>query len=362
MDRSQILLRSLRKDARIIEIGPSMRPLAPKRDGWNSFVVDHASREELIAKYASCDIAQIEEVDYVWKGGSVAEAVPTDQLGTFDAFIASHVIEHTTDIVTFLQAAQTLIKPDGIIILAVPDKRKNFDFYRHPSTTADALEAFMERRTRHSFRTQFEYGVRTVSKGGPGWYLNDTREPTFNAPFDRAQDALALAGQPDYVDAHNWIFVPSSFSLMVVELGELGHLDLQIEEMAEAYEAEFFAWLRKGRQTFGQEALQQRRKELMDLIVLELAEQARQIPGNPGFDHRIARYDQERIDELTFSKQAVQTVLAAARASTGWFGLDRKKFKQMILEASYAIPATGPATIQHRVLLEEATKVLTQKA
>ena len=123
MERAQQLLRSLGKDARIIEIGPGSRPIAPKRDGWNTLIIDRASRDELIKNDQDRTIDRIEEVDIVWTGGSLADTVPVERHGTFDAFIASHVIEHSADIVTFLRAAEALLRPDGVVILAVTDKR-----------------------------------------------------------------------------------------------------------------------------------------------------------------------------------------------------------------------------------------------
>ncbi|MGU3539931.1 class I SAM-dependent methyltransferase [Methylobacterium sp. A54F] len=285
MTREATLLRGLPRDGRVIEIGPSYNPLAAKRDGWNAFTVDHASREGLVAKYASdpsVDTARIEEVDFVWSGGSLAEAVPPEQHGSFDAFIASHVIEHTTDVVTFLQAAETLVKPDGVIILALPDKRKCFDFYRHPSTTIDAITAFDEKRSRHDRRTQFEYGLRMANRAGSaGWAIDDSRAAVLAVPFDHAQGWLRVAEQPGYVDAHNWVFVPASFELLVLELAGLGYLDLRVEAVEEAVVTEFYAWLRKGREPLTPDAMQARRHVLMDRIVVELAEQSRQIPGSP---------------------------------------------------------------------------------
>jgi SAM-dependent methyltransferase len=362
MDRTQRLLRSLKKDARVIEVGPSFNPLAPKRDGWNTFVIDHASRADLVAKYSAhsaVDTTQIEEVDFVWQGGSLADAVPVDQHGTFDAFIASHVIEHTTDVVTFLKAAETLIRPDGIIILAVPDKRKCFDFYRHPSTTGDALAAFLEERTRHDTRTHFESVMRTVHKGGaPGWHADDTREGVIAIPFDKAHEQLGLAALPEYVDAHNWVFVPSSFCLMLLELAAMGYLDLRVEEIAEAEATEFYAWLRKGRGPIGAADLQAVRKTLMDKTILELSHQLRQLPeASQSHNHHEAKL-LERIEEANFRVEATQIVLSAVLASTGWGGLDRRKFKTLIAEASRSIPDSGPAAVQHLVLLEGARKVL----
>ncbi|MCJ2101249.1 methyltransferase domain-containing protein [Methylobacterium sp. E-046] len=362
MNRTQRLLRSLPRDARLVEVGPSFAPLAPKREGWNTFVIDHASRDDLVAKYTAhhgVDTTRIEEVDFVWQGGSLADAVPADQHGTFDAFIASHVIEHTTDVVTFLQAAETLIRPDGVIILAVPDKRKCFDFYRHPSTTGDALAAFLEKRARHDTRTHFESVMRTIHKGGaPGWPGDDTREGVIAIPFDKAHEQLALAGLPEYVDAHNWIFVPSSFRLMLLELAAMGYLDLRVDEIAEAEATEFYAWLRRGRVPMEAAELQTARRHLMDRIIVELSQQLRQLPEALRSEDGPEAQFLNGIKEADFRTEATQIVLAAVLASTGWRGLNRRKFRRLIAEASRSIPVSGPAAVQHLVLLEGAQKVL----
>lgn len=282
MERAPQLLRSLSKDARIIEIGPSFNPLAPKRDGWNTIVVDHASREELLQKYHDQTIDRIEAVDIVWTGGSLADAVPPEQHGTFDAFIASHVIEHTTDIVTFLRAAETLLKPDGVVILAVPDKRKCFDFYRNPSTTADAILAYEEKRDRHDVRTHLDHGLRIAKKGGfPAWFESDTQPAELVCGIDVAWQMLGYRDVRDYVDVHNWVFVPASFELMMLELGQLGFLDLRVESLTEMPDTEFLVRLRPGTDTIDPAETQLRRRGLLERMLTELADQTRQIAGSP---------------------------------------------------------------------------------
>ncbi|MCJ2140517.1 acyltransferase [Methylobacterium sp. E-066] len=62
--------------------------------------------------------------------------------------------------------------------------------------------------------------------------------------------------------------------------------------------------------------------------------------------------------EANYRTEAVQTVLAAVLACQSWRGLNRKKFRRLIGEASSAIPDEGPASVQHAVLLAEARKVL----
>ncbi|MCS0493765.1 methyltransferase domain-containing protein [Ancylobacter sp. MQZ15Z-1] len=287
MTREEIILRRLDKSSKVIEIGPSFAPLAPKRDGWNTFIVDHDSREALKAKYVNdpyvADVERIEEVDHIWRGGSIADAIPVADHGTFDAFIASHVIEHTTDVVTFLEAAQRLLKPDGVVILAVPDKRKCFDFYRPFSTTGAAIAAYREKRARHKPEIYFDFGAFYAMKGfPPGWSIDDPEPKTLRVAISELLPAWERAANAtSYVDAHQWVFTPASFKLMILELGALGFLDLRVEAVDEAPATEFYAWLRKGAEELSPEALADRRRALMDEIVIDLAEQSRQIADSP---------------------------------------------------------------------------------
>jgi 2-polyprenyl-3-methyl-5-hydroxy-6-metoxy-1,4-benzoquinol methylase len=116
---------------RLIEIGASYHPIVPKSAGWQTTVVDHADREELAKKYRNLgiDVEPIEPVDIIWREGTISDAFPADQFGRFDGLIASHVAEHIPDLIGFLQAADRLLKPDGVIALALPDKRAMFDFF-----------------------------------------------------------------------------------------------------------------------------------------------------------------------------------------------------------------------------------------
>jgi SAM-dependent methyltransferase len=284
-DRELHLLVGLTKASKLIEIGPAHNPLVPRSAGWNSFSLDHATRADLITKYAgdsAVDPTRIEEVDFVWHGGSLTDAVPAEHHGTFDGFIASHVIEHTTDVVRFLQAARTLLRPEGVVVLAVPDKRKCFDFYRNPSTTADAILAYEEKRDRHDVRTHLDYGLRIAKKGGfPAWFESDTQPAELVCGIDVAWQMLGYRDVRDYVDVHNWVFVPASFELMMLELGQLGLLDLRVESLTEMPDTEFLVRLRPGTDTIDPAETQLRRRGLLERMLIELADQTRQIAGSP---------------------------------------------------------------------------------
>ena len=284
IDRQDFLLAGLDRSARIIEIGPSYNPIAPKSAGWNTRTLDHATRASLVEKYRGhpgVDVDRIEDVDFVWTSGSMIDAVPSDLHGTFDAFIASHVIEHTTDLVGFLDAAATLLTPTGVVILAVPDKRYCFDYFRPLTTTGDVLEAHAARRSRHTRRAIFNHVAYVVKNGGTGaWGQAPMQEIDFFHSIDQAGEVFSTVGEDPsspYVDTHAWQFTPASFELLLLELARLGETDWLVERITPATGCEFYAWLRRGGQAAAAALtaaeLDGRRLELLKRTLLQTKEQ-----------------------------------------------------------------------------------------
>lgn len=171
-DRNQLLLRGFSPGDRILEIGPSFNPVAPKSAGWQVTVVDHASQAGLVEKYTGnphVDVSRIEAVDIVWQGGPLEEAVPAAAHGTYAALIASHVIEHIPDLIGFLRSVEVLVHPtEGRLVLAVPDKRFCFDLFRPISTTGHLLAAHQSRRDRHIGAHMFDHVAYKSSWNGQG--------------------------------------------------------------------------------------------------------------------------------------------------------------------------------------------------
>ena len=276
--RSEILLAPVPRDGRIIEIGPSYSPIAPKSGGWDARTLDHLTREGLVAKYTGhpgVDAGRIEEVDYVWSGGPLSDAVPQAMHGTFDAFVASHVIEHTPDLIAFLDSATTLLKPEGVVVLAVPDKRYCFDYFQPLTTTGQVVEAHAERRSRHSRRLAFDHVAYAAGSGGNGtWGQHPLHGLQLLHPIEHARDLFASFGATsDYVDLHAWRFSPASFELLLLELARLGETDWRVERTTEAAGCEFFAWLRRDGNAMAaalsEEAFAARRLALLKRTLLE---------------------------------------------------------------------------------------------
>ena len=99
-----------------LELGPLDRPIMAKRDGFDVQIVDYLDTEALREKYNSddhpdVDPSAIEEVDFVSHGESLSELIGEE--GVFDWVLASHVIEHIPDLVTFLQDVARILRPDG---------------------------------------------------------------------------------------------------------------------------------------------------------------------------------------------------------------------------------------------------------
>ncbi|MBN8891089.1 MAG: methyltransferase domain-containing protein [Rhodospirillales bacterium] len=274
MDRTTRLLSGATHATRIIEIGPSHAPIAPKQGGWNARVVDHASQAELRAKYAGfhVDLDAIEAVDYVWAGGTLEAAIPQADHGRFDLLIASHVIEHLPDLAGFLLSAQTVMAADGALSLAVPDKRYCFDYYKPWSTTGDVLAGHSAGR--HGKRTAWNHLAYSISMDGAiAWGQHPTQAPKFLHDFADAQAAMQIwQDTPDapYVDYHAWQFTPASFALIVLELAQLGIIDWHIDTLHDTAGCEFIVLLKRGRESFATpQHLQAARMALLDRTLLE---------------------------------------------------------------------------------------------
>jgi predicted SAM-dependent methyltransferase len=116
-----------------IEVGALHAPLwVPP--GASVRYVDRLSVPDLRRHYPELNPLPLVKVDIVDNGETLASIAP----GSQDFLIANHFLEHTQDPIGTLKRHLTVLRPGGILYLAVPDKRWTFDVKR-PETTLGHL-------------------------------------------------------------------------------------------------------------------------------------------------------------------------------------------------------------------------------
>ena len=232
MTREEIILSYVKRDGLGLEIGAGCSPIAAKKHGFRVHVLDHCDKEALIEKYRphGAAVEKIEEVDFVWDGRPYPEIIGARHL--YDWIIGSHVLEHTTDLIGFLNDCDSLLKEDGVLSLAVPDKRRCFDRFRPLTGIGRVIDAARNPPKVHSGGMAAEYYLTSVTRGGGiAWDAKDKGEYKLVSSLEQAKQAIYDAGERGiYLDIHEWCFTPTSFRLMMRDLFELGFI--QLKELA----------------------------------------------------------------------------------------------------------------------------------
>jgi predicted SAM-dependent methyltransferase len=244
--REEKVFHLLDKKGAGLEIGPSHNPIAPKSKGFNVHILDHASAADLRSKYQghSVNLNNIEDVDFVWSGEPLHELI--GKTGCYDWIIASHVIEHVPNLISYLQQCEKLLKPDGILSLVIPDKRYCFDYFSSSSSSGNILDAFTEKRVRPSHGQIFDH-ISNASKrqGNIAWGLDglggaDELVHTFTEAQAHWIHSLSTT---DYIDVHCWRFTPASFRLVISDLLNLDLIGLVIKAEFDTVGCEFYVSL-----------------------------------------------------------------------------------------------------------------------
>lgn len=239
----------LNKNGRGLEIGPSHNPIAPKSKGFNVQILDHADADELRSKYKNHDVnvGNIEEVDFVWRGEKYCDLI--GEKNCFDFIIASHVIEHVPDLISYLQQCEELINDSGLISLVIPDRRYCFDYFMPSTTTGCVLDAFEAKRKKPSSGQVFDHFANASKyKNTIAWSKTENKGPTtlmhdvLQANEFRKISALDL----DYIDVHCWRFTPTSFRLLISDLNQIGYSNLEIKTEFDTSGCEFYVTLGRG--------------------------------------------------------------------------------------------------------------------
>lgn len=269
LSRDLKALTYINKSGKGVEIGPSHRPIAPKCQGYDVHIIDHMGKEELVNKYQhhGVDLKSIEAVDFVWQGESYLDL--TNNPKFYDWVIASHVIEHSPDLIGFICSCDEILKDDGVLSLVIPDKRYCFDHFRPITGLAKVIDSHHQGNKIHTAGTVAEYFLNVVALNKAiAWQSKTTGEYSF---VHSLQDALkgieTVQNTAAYIDVHSWCFTPTSFRLLIHDLFSLGLISLQEVGFFPTEGCEFFISL--GRNGKG---VQTSRLDLLKQIEIELTE------------------------------------------------------------------------------------------
>lgn len=253
-ERFERMLTGITREQFGLEIGPSLRPCAPKSAGYHVEIVDWVDKKGLIERYQGMglDTGKIEEVDYIWDGRSYTEL--TGRKGSYDYIIASHVIEHVPDFAGFLRDCSEMLKDDGILSLAVPDKRFTLDHFRMSTTTGKIINDYLSEDKYGSMGALTDYWNHVVKRNGiTSWQREADRRIPDNYAFIHdeefnRQSYKGSVGVQAVRDFHQNVFTPASFELLIYELWEYELIDLKISKLYDTTAEEFIVSMRKSKE------------------------------------------------------------------------------------------------------------------
>lgn len=270
MTREEIILSHIRRDGLGLEIGAGFSPIAPKRKGFRVQVLDYCDKQTLIRTWQprGMKVEHIEDVDFVWDGRPYTEIIGARHV--YDWIIGSHVLEHTTDLIGFLNDCDALLKEDGVLSLAVPDKKYSFDHFRPITGLSRVIDAARNPPKVHSAGTAAEYFLTIVTKGGNiTWDAKKKGEFKFVYSLEQAKEAMRDAAERGiYLDIHEWCFTPTSFRLMMRDLFELGLIQLKELAFHRTEGCEFYVTLARNGKLPNESRL-----ELLRQILVEQSEE-----------------------------------------------------------------------------------------
>jgi predicted SAM-dependent methyltransferase len=202
-----------------LEIGALHSPL-PLPPAATVRYIDRMDCARLREHYPELSKEALVEVDIIDNG----ETLGTQPDSSADFLIANHFIEHTQDPLGTLSNHLRVLRPGGILYLAVPDRRHTFDVDRPP--------------------TPLEHLVRD-HREGPAWsrplHQEEWARLVDKVPAAEVPARVRVLEQSDY-SIHYHVWTPSEFTELLKHARQ--RLPFEIEEL-QGNGSEFIAVLRR---------------------------------------------------------------------------------------------------------------------
>ena len=194
-----------------LEIGVLVAPIIKKNES-KVYYVDYFSAEQLKENYKDdpiVDINKVEQVDFILSKTSYQEI--KSQIGLVDYIVASHVFEHIPDPIGWLNELSSILKPNGILSLAIPDRRYMFDYYIKETTVTQLFS--YRRLIRPSVNQVSNYFLNMCDVDPIGvWIQNYSKrkQMAFHS-LEHASDVILRAEKGEYINSHCTFWTCESF-------------------------------------------------------------------------------------------------------------------------------------------------------
>jgi SAM-dependent methyltransferase len=203
-----------------LEIGALHRPL-PLPTGATARYVDRLDSDGLREHYPELANNALVNVDIIDDG----ETLGTQPDSSADFIIANHFIEHTEDPLGALSNHLRVLKPGGILYLAVPDRRRTFDSDRPPTPLEHVIQDHRE---------------------GPAWsrpiHLEEWARLVDKVPATEIPARVRALDQSNY-SIHFHVWTPAEFTVLLEHARHDG-FPFEIEKL-QSNDHEFIAILRR---------------------------------------------------------------------------------------------------------------------
>lgn len=130
-----------RLSGRGLEIGALHEP-APVPPGASIAYFDAMDEQEARKRFPEIDPARLVKVDFV--GDLDREGLARFAEGTFDFIIINHVLEHLNNPVKTVREVFRVLRPGGLAVIAIPDKRFTFDRARELTSFAHLWRDYLD--------------------------------------------------------------------------------------------------------------------------------------------------------------------------------------------------------------------------
>ena len=248
-DRSEylrVMVNKLIKEnpVKVLEIGPYDNPSLVGENVKYFDIYDSETLKELAEKTNRPVKKTPAKIHYVEPNGDLS--IVNEK---FDMVFSSHCIEHQPNLLKHLKNVEKILVEGGLYVLVIPDKRYCLAHFRNDTNLFDVLDAAVENRTLHTFKSVSENRYGFAHNNPILHWLGEHGSIKFGVKeFTGAlNDYKKSVVDGEYIDTHAWCFTPKNFGEIITGLNELGMIHLEVDRLCHTIwgRLEFIAILRK---------------------------------------------------------------------------------------------------------------------